>query len=136
LAFAIPFGIGYVVTGTLGGALAMMFWAGLMRMMFTHHVTWSINSICHMFGTRPFSTRKDSDRSTNFILLALLTLGEAFHNNHHAFPYSAYHGLRWWERMLDPSGWVIWWMKQFGLVWNVKSPNRSLQEERLAMQPS
>lgn len=137
LAFAIPFGIGYAITGTLVGALAMLFWAGIMRMMFTHHVTWSVNSICHMFGTRPFSIpRKDNDRSTNCAPLALLTLGEAWHNNHHAFPYSAYHGLRPSERMMDPSGWLIWWMEKFHLVWDVRCPDRSLQEARLAKRPS
>jgi stearoyl-CoA desaturase (delta-9 desaturase) len=133
LAFALPFGIGYAITGSLGAALAIMFWAGLMRMMFTHHLTWSINSICHMFGTRPFNIpNKDNDRSTNCAPLAPLTFGEAWHNNHHAFPSSAYHGLRPWERMLDPSGWLIWWMKQFGLARNVNCPDRSLQEKRLA----
>ena len=67
-----------------------------------HHITWSINSICHFFGRRRFDT---DDESTNVFWLALPSLGEAWHHNHHAFPQSAFHGLRWYE--LDPSGWLI-----------------------------
>lgn len=131
-AFAIPFGIGWAVYGNMHGALAMTFWAGLMRMGFTHHVTWSINSVCHMFGTRPFKPHRDTDRSTNFIWLALPTLGESLHHNHHVFPTSAYHGMRFWERALDPSGWIIWLMDQLGLVWGVKYPSRERWEAKLA----
>jgi stearoyl-CoA desaturase (Delta-9 desaturase) len=94
-AFLMPFGIGFAVTGTFGGALVVTFWAGLVRMGLTHHVTWSINSVCHMFGTRPFAKSGKADRSTNLAPLALVTLGESYHHNHHAQPTSAYHGFRW-----------------------------------------
>lgn len=135
-AFAIPFGIGWAVYDNMHGVLAMTFWAGLIRMGFTHHVTWSINSVCHMFGTRPFEPSKDTDRSTNFVLLALPTLGESFHHNHHVFPTSAYHGMRFWERLLDPSGWVIWLMNKANLVWGVKHPDREQWEAKLADHPT
>ena len=83
------------------GSSALL-WAGLVRIFLVHHVTWSINSICHFFGARRFDT---DDQSTNVFWLALPSLGEAWHHNHHAFPQSAFHGLRWYE--LDPSGWLI-----------------------------
>ena len=79
-----------------------------------HHITWSINSICHFFGKRRFET---DDESTNVFWLALPSLGEAWHHNHHAFPRSAFHGLRWYE--LDPSGWLILALARVGLAWDV-----------------
>ena len=84
-----------------------MLWGGLVRIFFVHHITWSINSICHFHGARRFAT---DDHSTNVWWLSLASLGEAWHHNHHAFPRSAFHGLRWWE--LDPSGLVIRAMKR------------------------
>jgi stearoyl-CoA desaturase (delta-9 desaturase) len=86
---AIPFFVGWLLYGTLAGALAAFFWAGLIRMAFLHHVTWSINSICHLSGRRPFIT---SDQSTNFAPLALVSFGESWHNFHHSSPASARHG--------------------------------------------
>ena len=87
-----------------------------------HHITWSINSICHFFGRRRFDT---DDESTNVFWLALPSLGEAWHHNHHAFPRSAFHGLRWYE--LDPSGWLILGLERVGLAWDVVkvSPERA-----------
>jgi stearoyl-CoA desaturase (delta-9 desaturase) len=111
---AIPFAAGYLVTGALSGALTALLWGGPARIFLFHHATFSVNSICHYFGTRRFDT---DDRSTNVFWLALPTMGEAWHNNHHAFPRSAYHGLRWWE--LDVSGLVIQTMRRVGLAWNV-----------------
>jgi len=87
---------------------------GLVRIFLVHHITWSINSICHFFGSRRFDT---DDESTNVFWLALPSLGEAWHHNHHAFPQSAFHGLRWYE--LDPSGWLILAMARVGLAWDV-----------------
>ena len=89
-------------------------WGGLVRIFFVHHITWSVNSVCHFFGSRRFDVE---DHSTNVGWLALLSLGESWHHNHHAFPRSAYHGLRWWE--LDPSGLIISGMERVGLAWNV-----------------
>src|SRR5207248_9324831 len=111
---AIPAGIGYLVTGTPRGALTGLVWGGLVRVFLLHHVTFSINSICHFFGRRRFAT---DDESTNVFWLALPSFGEAWHHNHHAFPQSAFHGLRWYE--LDPSGWLILAMERMGLAWNV-----------------
>lgn len=118
LALVIPAVLGFVLTGgSWWGALTGMFWGGAVRIFVTHHVTWSVNSICHMFGRRPFES---GDMSTNNWLLAIPTFGESWHHNHHAFPTSAFHGLRRWQKALDPSGWVVLLLEKTGLVWNVK----------------
>ena len=83
---AIPFGLGCAIDGTLGGALAAALWGGPVRIFLLHHVTWSINSVCHFFGTRRFAV---DDHSTNVFWLAVLSMGESWHHNHHAFPRSA-----------------------------------------------
>jgi stearoyl-CoA desaturase (delta-9 desaturase) len=111
---AIPFGLGYAIDGTLGGALAAALWGGAVRIFLLHHVTWSINSVCHFFGTRRFDV---DDQSTNVAWLSVLSMGESWHHNHHAFPRSASHGLRWWE--IDPTAYVIRAMKRAKLAWNV-----------------
>jgi stearoyl-CoA desaturase (delta-9 desaturase) len=118
----VPTLAGFVLHGfTAGGALRGYLWGGLVRIFFVHHVTWSINSICHFFGRRRFDI---DDHSTNVGWLAILSLGESWHHNHHAFPRSAYHGLRPWE--LDPSGLVISGLERAGLAWEVVriSPER------------
>lgn len=114
LAYAIPFFAGWLITGTLAGALTGLLWGGLVRQFFTHHVTWSVNSICHTFGKREFET---TDRSRNEWIVGLLAFGEGWHNNHHAFPRSAFHGLHWWQ--FDLSGYVIWMLEKSGLVRDV-----------------
>jgi len=122
---ALPFALGWLLTGTLAGALTGLLWGGAVRIFLLHHATFSINSLCHFFGRRPFATE---DESRNVIWLALPTMGEAWHNNHHAFPTSARHGLRWWQ--LDPSAWVIAGLERVGLVWDVVriSPERELDK--------
>ncbi len=111
----VPTLAGFVLHGfTLGGALRGYVWGGLVRIFFVHHVTWSVNSVCHFFGSRRFDI---ADHSTNVGWLAVLSLGESWHHNHHAFPRSAYHGLRWYE--IDPSGLIIAAMSRMGLAWNV-----------------
>ena len=87
---AIPFFVGWALYGTLAGALTVFLWAGLVRMAVLHHVTWSINSVCHIWGRRPFIT---SDQSTNVAPLALISFGESWHNFHHSAPASARHGV-------------------------------------------
>jgi stearoyl-CoA desaturase (Delta-9 desaturase) len=123
LSFAVPFGIGWLVGGGLGAALSALLWGGFVRVFLLHHITWSINSICHFFGRKRFEI---DDESRNVFWLAPVSMGEAWHHNHHAFPTSAFHGLRWWERMADPTGLVIWVLERLGLVWNVVriSPER------------
>ena len=122
----VPFAIGFAWSGTLAGGLSAYLWAGLVRIFLVHHVTWSVNSICHFFGGRRFHT---DDRSTNVFWLALPTLGEAWHHNHHAFPRSAKHGLRWYE--LDPSGWVITGLERLGLAWDVVRVDPERQRAKL-----
>ena len=122
LSLAIPMVADWALHGfTLAGALRGLVWGGLVRIFFVHHITWSVNSVCHFFGSRRFDIE---DHSTNVGWLALLSLGESWHHNHHAFPRSACHGLRWWE--IDPSGLIIAGMQRLGLAWNVVriSPER------------
>jgi stearoyl-CoA desaturase (delta-9 desaturase) len=114
LGLAIPALAGYLLTGSLLGAATGLLWGGLVRVFFVHHVTWSVNSVCHFLGSRRFDVE---DRSTNVFWLALPSLGESWHHNHHAFPRSAVHGLRRWE--LDPSAVLIGAMEKVGLAWNV-----------------
>jgi stearoyl-CoA desaturase (delta-9 desaturase) len=123
LGFVIPFALGWIVGGGLGTALTALLWGGLVRMFLLHHVTWSINSVCHFFGRRRFDVE---DESRNVFWLAPFSMGEAWHHNHHAFPTSAFHGLRLWERMADPTGLLIALLEKLGLVWNVVrvSPDR------------
>lgn len=125
LGFLIPFGLGYWTSGTLHGALTGLLWGGLVRLFVITHATGAVNSICHFFGSRPFNT---GDLSRNVWWLVPFTLGESWHNGHHAFPTSARHGLRWWE--FDPSWIVIWLMEKVGLVWNVirVDPERRTQK--------
>jgi stearoyl-CoA desaturase (Delta-9 desaturase) len=132
LSLAIPFAAGVLIHGTLTGALSTLLWAGLVRIFLLHHVTWSINSICHFHGARRFDV---DDHSTNVFWLALPSLGEAWHHNHHAFPRSAAHGLRAWE--LDPSAAVIAVMERVGLVSDVVRIGPERQREReVAASPS
>lgn len=129
LSLAIPFLAGLLIHGTLAGALLTLLWAGLVRIFLLHHVTWSINSVCHFFGRRRFDV---DDHSTNVFWLAIPSLGESWHHNHHAFPRSASHGLRAWE--LDPSAAVIWVMERFGLVSEVVRIKPERQRERQSLE--
>ncbi len=113
LALALPFAVGGLLGGW-PGAWTGLLWGGLVRMFFTHHVTWSVNSVCHMFGKRAFET---NDRSRNEWVVGLLAFGEGWHNNHHAFPRSAFHGMRWWQ--FDLSGYLIWALARIGLAHDV-----------------
>jgi len=113
LAFVIPFGVGGLLGGW-AGAWTGLLWGGLVRQFLTHHVTWSVNSVCHTFGRRAFET---TDRSRNEWIVGLLAFGEGWHNNHHAFPRSAFHGLHWWQ--FDLSGYLIWALERLGLATEV-----------------
>jgi stearoyl-CoA desaturase (Delta-9 desaturase) len=112
--FAIPFGLGVAIGGSVLAGLSGMLWGGLVRVLLLHHVTYSINSLCHYFGRQPFLT---GDESRNLGWLAPLTFGEAWHNGHHAFPTSARHGLQ--RGQLDISATVITLLERLGLAWDV-----------------
>jgi stearoyl-CoA desaturase (delta-9 desaturase) len=110
----LPFFLGWAIGGSVHSALTGLLWGGLIRMLLLHHVTYSINSLCHFFGRRKFDT---DDESRNLAWLAPLSFGEAWHNNHHAFPTSAAHGLGRWE--FDISAIVIRLLEKTGLAWDV-----------------
>jgi stearoyl-CoA desaturase (delta-9 desaturase) len=129
LGLIVPFALGWLIGGSLGVALATLLWAGLIRIFLLHHVTWSINSVCHFFGRRRFQV---DDESRNVFWLAPFSMGEAWHHNHHAFPTSAFHGLRFWERVSDPTGLVIAMLEKLGLVWNVVRITPERQAAKLA----
>jgi stearoyl-CoA desaturase (Delta-9 desaturase) len=129
LSLLIPALAGWAITGTLMGALTGYLWGGLVRIFLVHHITWSVNSVCHFLGTRRFETE---DHSTNVAWLSLPSFGESWHHNHHAFPRSASHGLRRWEALLDPSALLIAGLEKVGLARNVVriAPERQAQRER------
>ncbi|MEA2182069.1 MAG: hypothetical protein QOF69_1254 [Solirubrobacteraceae bacterium] len=122
-----PFGLGWALGGSLHAGLTGLLWGGAVRILLLHHVTFSINSLCHFFGRRRFET---GDESRNLAWLAPLSFGEAWHNNHHAFPTSAAHGLRWYERALDTSALVIAAMERLGLVWDVVKVSKERQASK------
>jgi stearoyl-CoA desaturase (Delta-9 desaturase) len=119
----VPALLGGLISWSWGGALSAFFWASLVRIFLLHHVTWSINSICHMIGERPFAAR---DKSANFWPLAVLSFGESWHNMHHADPTAARHGVL--RGQLDASARVIWTFEKLGWVYDVRWP----KPERLA----
>ena len=103
-----------------------MIWGGLVRIFLVHHVTWSVNSACHIWGTRPYAS---NDQSTDNFIFGVLAMGEGWHNAHHAFPTSARHGLRWWK--IDFSWYTIKLMKMLGLAWDIKVPTKEQQAKNL-----
>ena len=115
-----PAAIGAIIEPGWKGFTLGLLWGGFVRVFLTHHATWSINSICHTFGGREY---RSNDHSRNNFICALLTFGEGWHNNHHAFPTSARHGLRWWQ--IDGSWMVIWMMDKLGLAWNIRLPGEA-----------
>jgi stearoyl-CoA desaturase (delta-9 desaturase) len=120
------FGLGFAIGGSLEAALTALLWGGGVRLFLLHHVTYSINSICHVFGRRRFATK---DESRNVFWLSLLSFGESWHNNHHAFPTSAFHGMRRWE--IDPAGLTIRGLAACGLAWDVVDISRERQALKL-----
>jgi stearoyl-CoA desaturase (delta-9 desaturase) len=125
VSLAVPTLIGGLFTWSWKGALLGLLWGGLVRIFITHHITWSINSICHVFGTKEYEAH---DESRNNWLCGLLGLGEGWHNTHHAFPTSARHGLAWWQ--FDLSWLVIRTMQAAGLAWNVRLPSKQSRDSR------
>jgi stearoyl-CoA desaturase (delta-9 desaturase) len=122
LGLLIPALLGGLLAGTWAGAWYGLAWGGLARVFLVHHVTWSVNSVCHLWGRRPYHS---DDQSRNNFLFGVLALGEGWHNSHHAFPSSARHGLRWWE--FDASYYVVRALALVGLAWGIKVPTRQAQ---------
>jgi stearoyl-CoA desaturase (Delta-9 desaturase) len=120
------FGLGVAIGGTVGEGLTALLWGGGVRILVVHHVTYSINSLCHYFGRQRFRT---PDESRNLAWLSFFTFGEAWHNNHHAFPTSFRHGMRRWE--FDPSAAVIWALEKCGLAWDVVRVTPERQASKL-----
>ena len=114
---ALPFAVGWLWSGSLVGGVTVFVWAGLLRMALLHHVTWSVNSICHMVGRRPFRTE---DRSRNVSVLSVVSFGESWHNLHHAYPSSARHGVG--RGQIDSSARLIRWFERAGWATNVQWP--------------
>jgi len=122
LGLVIPAVMGGVITRSWAGVWTGLIWGGMVRVFLVHHVTWSVNSACHLWGLRPY---RSDDESRNNIMFGILALGEGWHNTHHAFPTSARHGLRWWQ--IDASYWVIRTLALLGLAWNLKLPTKEAQ---------
>ncbi|GGM61739.1 acyl-CoA desaturase [Dactylosporangium sucinum] len=116
---ALPAVLGGLISWSWWGAITAFFWAGLVRVTALHHITWSVNSVCHMIGDRPFAAR---DRSANFWPLAILSMGESWHNLHHADPTSARHGVL--PGQIDISARLIWLFEKAGWAWDVRWPTR------------
>jgi stearoyl-CoA desaturase (delta-9 desaturase) len=127
LGLFVPFAAGWIIGGTFFAGVTGLLWGGLVRVFVLHHFTYSINSLCHTFGKKEFET---TDESRNLALIAIPTLGEAYHNSHHAFPTSATHGLRWWQ--LDVSSLVINGLEKAGLVWDVVRVSPERMESKAA----
>jgi stearoyl-CoA desaturase (delta-9 desaturase) len=112
-----------LITMSWSGFAHGFLWGGLIRVLVVHHTTWSINSVCHVFGRRPYQVK---DQSTNNLVLAIPTFGESWHNNHHAFPSSAVHGLEWWQ--VDITGSMIKLCAALGLASAVKIAKKKQPE--------
>jgi stearoyl-CoA desaturase (delta-9 desaturase) len=123
---ALPFGLGVALSGSIVGGLTGLLWGGLVRVFLLHHATFSINSLCHFFGRRPFGT---GDESRNLAWLAPITFGEAWHNNHHAFPTSARHGLG--RHQIDPGAALIAALERLHLAWDVVTITPERQRAKL-----
>jgi len=117
LSLGLPTLLGGLITMSWKGALTAYIWAGLVRIGFVHHITWAVNSVCHVMGERPFST---GDKATNVWWLAILSMGESWHNLHHADPTCARHGVD--KGQIDISARVIWFFEKMGWAWNVRWP--------------
>ncbi|MAH66028.1 MAG: acyl-CoA desaturase [Phycisphaerae bacterium] len=135
--------LGFVIPALLGGLLNLaigapfwtgvflgFIWGGLVRVMVVHHITWSVNSVCHIWGSQPY---RSGDESRNNVVVGVLALGEGWHNNHHAFPTSARHGLEWWQ--FDSSWMVIRGLQALGLVRNVRVPTAERKAAKLRNAP-
>ena len=130
LGFVLPAVLGGLISHSWAGAVTGVLWGGLVRVFLVHHVSWSINSACHLWGGRPFES---GDESRNNAVFGVLAMGEGWHNSHHAFPTSARHGLSWWQP--DVSYWMIRALWAVGLAWAVKVPNKEAKAAKRRRQP-
>lgn len=128
LSLIMPALLGGIIVGNWSGALSGFLWGTCVRLLLTYHFTNSINSITHLYGRRPFDT---PERSTNNMWLAIPTTGEAWHNNHHAFPNSAIFSFKWWQ--IDLGGWVVRILEWMGLIWEVRVPTVEAIETKMAL---
>jgi stearoyl-CoA desaturase (delta-9 desaturase) len=133
ISMLLPFLIGWRITGSVNGALGMLLWAGLVRVVVLHHVTWSVNSICHLVGRRPFRTR-EADRARNFWPLAVISMGESWHNLHHADPTCARHGVDRFQ--FDSSARLIRCLELTGCATDVRWPDRDRLNSRRRTAPT
>jgi stearoyl-CoA desaturase (delta-9 desaturase) len=124
LSLLIPAALGGLLTASWMGVLSGLIWGGLVRIFLVHHVTWSINSVCHLWGSHPY---RSNDESRDNLVFGLLGLGEGWHHTHHVFPTSARHGLRWWQ--IDISFYVIRTLALLGLAQGVKVPSKQAQRQ-------
>lgn len=131
IGFLVPAALGGLISQSWAGCLTGLLWGGLVRVFLVHHVTWSVNSACHLWGRRPYQS---GDESRNNLVFGVLALGEGWHNSHHAFPTSARHGLSWWQP--DISYWVIRGLWAVGLVWDVKVPSKRRRAAKRRVRPS
>lgn len=127
VSLALPALAGWAIGGSLGAAWSALLWAGLVRVFLLQHVTWSVNSLCHLLGARPFTTRRH-DRASNLWPLALLSLGESWHNTHHSDPACARHGVD--RGQVDPSAALIRLFERLGWAWDVRWPIAARFDER------
>jgi stearoyl-CoA desaturase (Delta-9 desaturase) len=127
VSLGVPTLIGWAVTGTAEGALGAFIWAGLVRVFVLQHATFAVNSACHLWGSRPFRTRS-SDRATNFAPLAVLAMGENWHNLHHSLPRAARHGVD--PGQLDSTARLIRLLELGGLISDVRWPSEELLDTR------
>lgn len=125
LSLLVPTLLGWGLIGGWQGALEGLLWGGFARLFLVYHVSWSVNSICHIFGSRPYKT---SDKSRNNFIMGIIAFGEGWHNNHHKFPGSVMHGLRWWQ--IDFSGYFILMLEKLGLAWGLKRISREQVKTR------
>ncbi|QVL34176.1 acyl-CoA desaturase [Telmatocola sphagniphila] len=124
LSLILPAVLGGIISSSWMGAWTGFIWGGLVRIFLVHHITWSVNSACHLWGMQPYHS---DDESRNNIFFGILAMGEGWHNTHHAFPTSVRHGLSWWQ--IDTSYWVIRMMAFLGLAWNLKLPSKEAQRK-------
>ncbi|ACB53337.1 probable fatty acid desaturase [Crocosphaera subtropica ATCC 51142] len=125
LGVAFPALIGGLLHGNAYGVLTGFLWGGLFRIFLGQQLVYSVNSLCHLVGKRPFKT---NDQSTNINVLSIVTCGGSLHNTHHAFPDTAINGLNWWQ--IDPGAWFIRSLEFMGLVWDVKLPSQAMMEAK------